>query len=84
MIQVRRDGSIVVVVVDHGLSLDDNSTAIRFEWETGRDIHAAALVAAFQKEIHRRILAARREEYDRGYKDGRAKRGKNPAWRAVL
>jgi hypothetical protein len=84
MIQIRRIGSKVVVDVDHGLAVEDDSRALRFEWEAVRDLHAAGLVAALRREIERRILAARQEEYDRGYKDGRAKRGKNPAWRAVL
>ena len=46
-------------------------------WECGNDeTYASLLVAEMQKQLGNLVQDIRRKEYEAGYKDGRAKRGK--------
>jgi hypothetical protein len=48
------------------------------KWSCGDDqLYASLLAAELRKQLEHKLEGIRKEEYDRGYKDGRAKRGKS-------
>ncbi len=69
MISINREGSKIVLLVSHGLSTTEGP--LKFEWECGRDIHAAALAVALQKHFSETVQSIRRDEYETGHRDGR-------------
>lgn len=73
MITIRREGTKLVVLVEHGLSIADVGP-LKLEFETGREIFAEALVRQVQDFTETRYAEIRRLEYETGWKDGR-KRG---------
>ena len=81
MITFKRDGTKVVADVETG---DLEEPVMRFHWETGRALFAGVLAQRLRDRIAAKIQEARRESYEEGYKDGRAKRGKADYHRAAL
>jgi len=67
--------------------IDKTKVAIKFEsgplnyifsftYQCNDDVHAQLLRDDLDGRLRRRIELIRKEEYNKGYKDGRAKRGK--------
>jgi len=74
MVTVRRDGTRVVVLLEHGLL--GNGGTLRLEWEAGTDLLAEALTTAVRDHVNARVERVRRLEYEAGHKDGRARKPK--------
>lgn len=74
MIEIFRDGESVVLTIEHGLGVEIK--AMRFDWKCRGELEAAALASCLREHLRQRIEAVRREEYESGHRDGRAKRAK--------
>lgn len=64
--------------------LDTERPVLLREWTCGSGIEAAALKHFLQKRLADLVEAARRQAYLDGYRDGRAKRGKQTYFSRVL
>lgn len=74
MIQVTRNGTKTQIQVESGYPLQ--SGYYYFNYDCGNEEFARLLADHFERKLIDRIDAIRKEEYNRGYKDGRAKRAK--------
>lgn len=86
-ITVRRDNSNVVVQVNTDLAnvCDGSQTAfIPFEWSTGQPYTADLLVRYIQERIETAVSETRREYYEKGWKDAKAKKPKDDWFSGVL
>lgn len=79
MITIERDDKICRVKLQDG----PLGYIFPFEYTCDNKFYAELLTRHFDKILDERIEAVRKEEYDRGYKDGRAKRGK-ASWFSCL
>ncbi len=77
MITVLRDGTRLVVHLEHGL-LDGGHLLLY--WEAGRDLLADALVRHVRDRLAETIKQTRQEEYARGWKAGRGHRAVKEKW----
>ena len=77
ILSVGREGCVVTLTLDTGVRADDGKTwTIPFEWTYHSDLCAQLLERCLRNHLAATVVAARREAYNEGYKDGRAKRGK--------
>lgn len=79
MIRIDRQETQVKVTLDNG-PLGSN---FPFTWECGNVYYAALLTRHFSNNLNQMIQSVREEEYNKGYKDGRAKRAKR-SWFSPL
>jgi hypothetical protein len=79
MITITRKDKICKVSLEDG-PLD---YTFYFNYECSDDVHAELLRVYFNKKITDRIEDVRKQEYERGYKDGRAKVAK-ASWFSCL
>lgn len=79
---VRREGTKVVVEVEHGLLGDEG--CIKLEWEACRELLADALATSVQNHLAQRIQAVRRQEYELGWRDAKAKRTRRTSFFSTL
>lgn len=73
MIRFSKDGTKVKVRVDHGLSED---THLVLNWECGSTLYSELLSSHLQKQLEKIVQQVRQEEYNRGWKDAKAKKAK--------
>ncbi|HEX5034976.1 MAG TPA: hypothetical protein VFW62_10870 [bacterium] len=74
MIEFSANGQTLQVRVNTGLPTDRPTFTV--ERNCGAAIEAAALQRILSERLRAMVEEARRESYNEGYKDGRAKRGK--------
>lgn len=68
----RTDNTKVTVKLEDG----PLGTTFWFNYQCGNEFYAALLARHFQAKLGDLIERVRKEEYNRGYKDGRSKRKK--------
>lgn len=73
-VRTGRDGSSVIVWIENGLGIDGKAWS-GFTLSLSGEIEAEAFRRAIARALADRIKAVRRQEYERGWKEGRAKRG---------
>lgn len=73
MINIKRDEKKVKIEVETGI----DGHEVWLYWNCSNELFARLLTRQLQKKFTDTVQAIRQEEYNRGYKDGRAKRGKN-------
>ena len=87
LITVKRDNSGVELLISTDLadSCDGSqTTAIPFTWQTGQP-YLADLLARYIKEHIRKVISdTRREYYEKGWKDAKAKRQKDDWFSGLL
>lgn len=79
---ISRDGSKVTLKVDTNLEVE--RPALLFEWETGKEMHAALLADRLRENYTGLIERARKSAYLAGYKDGRGKKQQRSWWPSWL
>jgi hypothetical protein len=72
VITIKRDGTKLVLLVEDGMPNVEGG-ALKFEWDTGREVLAAALTLQLQRHVEEVIGHVRRLEYEAGWKDARAR-----------
>lgn len=72
LIRFERDGSSVNVFIDEG----PMGYQFVFKYTCGSDWSADLLKRHYHNKLTKVVESIRKEEYDRGYKDGRAKKAK--------
>ena len=72
MIEIERNNTYCTVKIEGG----PLGVSFPFSFQCGDAYYAELLRQHFDKKLSDRIEQVRKEEYDKGYKDGRAKRGK--------
>ena len=72
MIQITREEDTVIVKIEGG-PLD---SIYQFRYNCGNKWYASLLQQHFQKLLWDRTEKIRRQEYEKGYKDGRSKKAK--------
>ena len=76
MITFKRDGTNVRMSV--GINIPHfEARSFHFNWNCGQEYAAALLTAEMQKQLDTAIGEIRRKEYDRGWRDAKAKRRKS-------
>ena len=75
LIQILRDGNKVRVTFKNG----PLGYEFYFYYDCQGDVYASLLSEHFKDRLQSIVKQIREEEYNQGYKDGRAKRGKK-AW----
>jgi len=55
-----------------------------FYWECGDENYAGLLADCIEREFDRRVMKARAEAYEQGYKDAKAKRAKRTWFSCIL
>jgi hypothetical protein len=73
MIGIKREGTKVIIPLEYG----PLNSIYPFSFDCGNEYYAELLKQHYYKKLTSLIEEVRQEEYNRGYKDGRAKRGKN-------
>jgi hypothetical protein len=79
MISIIRDDKTVKILLEHG----PIESTYHFNFDCGDKHYASLLKNHFDKALRARIENIRQEEYEKGYKDGRAKRAKK-SWFSTL
>lgn len=72
MIEITRDDQKVKVLLHSGVL----NTKYIFTWNCNDAVYAELLRDAFEKKFGDEIERVRKEEYERGFKDARAKRAR--------
>lgn len=76
MINVRREGTRLVVTLEHGLLGGGEQKSLKLEWDASTELLADALTSAVRDHLIGRVERVRKLEYEAGYKDGRQKKPK--------
>lgn len=76
MIDIKREGTFVKVVVDSQWPI---SGQYSFQWDTGRNDFACLLSENLKNKMVRDIERMRRDAYNQGWKDAKAK-AKKETW----
>lgn len=73
MITIAQEGTQVKVSIEHGLNTGSTTgaTALNFYFECSNRMYAELLVNQLKGELGSRIEHIRRDEYDRGWAQGR-------------
>jgi len=74
ILNVARIGTAVKIEFHSELPIDNNVFPFRFE--CGTEWAASLLASKLRQSLYEEIRAIRENEYQRGYRDGRAKRAK--------
>lgn len=74
ILDIRRNGTAVTLRFQSRLPIDAN--AFPFGFDCGSEWAACLLASTVRSTIENEIAAIRKSEYERGYRDGRAKRAK--------
>lgn len=83
MIQIDRHETKVRLRIEHGL-LSANGSELWLYWECDKEMFAELMENKLRKKLEDRIEAIRKEEYERGWKDAKAKRRKAIWFASVL
>lgn len=75
MIQFSRNGTLVRCTVPLQVP-NYEKRLFHFEWETNSPAFAGLLSAEMDKRLHAELERIRREAYERGWKDAKAKKPK--------
>lgn len=79
MIAIKRDGSVVVVVISARVEgLGERMFTFNNGW--GREVSAALVAEKLQDTLREAIESCRRAEYERGWKDAKSKRATKRTW----
>jgi hypothetical protein len=87
LITVKRNDSDVVLSIETDLANTCNgpqAAAIPFTWPTGQPYAADLLVRYIIERVRKAISDTRREYYEKGWKDAKAKRPKDDWFSGVL
>jgi hypothetical protein len=72
MITIKRNEQQVIILFEEGPLM----STYTFSVNCGDEYYASLLSDHFRRKLSNRIETIRKEEYERGYKDGRGKQGK--------
>ncbi len=80
MITIKRDDEVVIVNVENG-PLDATYT---FRYNCGNKWYASLLSDRLQSELSSLVEIIRKEEYERGYREGRSHKVKKEWFASIL
>ena len=83
MIQFKRDGTNAVCAVTIPVPTMDRRI-YRFRFETGTEEYAALLTEAMRTEFRRIVQKSRKEAYEAGWRDAKARRRKQEYFAGYL
>lgn len=72
VLNICRNGTAVEVTVDSGLAIE--RSRFQFKWETNSDWAAELLANKLRKRVGDAVQAARKEAYEEGWRDAKAKK----------
>lgn len=72
MITFKREGSVVICKVEMDMPYWD-TRIYHFRWETGSDVCSSLLTQHARTTLSDKLRAIRKEAYNRGWKDAKAK-----------
>lgn len=83
MIALKRDGKDVVLSFDADIPFYD-TRRFEFTFHTGQETYAGLLTSHLREKLGDAMEAARREAYEKGWTDAKAKRTKDTWFRRNL
>ncbi len=83
MINISRHEDKVKLTIEHGLSSHPNGSLLLY-WNTGDAKYAELLSNKLQQKLWDTVEAVRKEEYERGWKDAKAKKAKTTWFASIL
>ena len=84
MITIKQDNTTVSIGIDHGLHSTGELKQIFVSFECGSRMYAELLTNQLNNKLHKLIVLVREEEYNKGWKDAKAKRVKSKWFAGAL